>query len=327
MRLVVSFGRCRRPGPRRPGLAQKPKATVVNAWVGLPPGAPLAASEGGRPGPVAKFAAWAPLSVEILVHDEIKGAAELVVESPDGDEITTSLTVPLPALAAARPGETIRTRDLGVMPYVRPSAGSADTVVRVRAAGGGDLSEPFRIRGLFPSSPRRYVVLSLGNKLPGFDLPKNAVAAETARRGRGARRDGGRHRRRRPAGQVVRLRRRGPGGARHGDRAGRLPPPALRRAGGGRRQGPCAALLEWVRRGGRLVVSGGGNANLLAQFPAFRELAPYAFAADPARAVPTLAFRWSAAGSDRSWRRWPPAAAACRSPTSFPSRTARPACC
>src|SRR5438067_2190491 len=83
-----------------PLAAQQPTVRIVSARAGLPSIDPDAA-------PVCKFATWAPLYVELEVHDVVKEAAELVIETPDADGVTTTLAVPL-HLDDVKPGTTFR---------------------------------------------------------------------------------------------------------------------------------------------------------------------------------------------------------------------------
>jgi len=165
--------------------AEAPRVKITAAAVGLPaataPDAPAA--------PICKFAAWAPVHVELELLAEVKEAAQIVVETPDADGVTTILAVPLD-LANVAPGARLRPRDLRMLPYLRPAAGSGETTVTVRTANGTALSEPFRIRSLRPRDSLTYVVLALGNRLPGFELPKPTTGAGSADSSTGPQRGG-----------------------------------------------------------------------------------------------------------------------------------------
>lgn len=274
--------------------AEKPKVQITAARVGLPPnGRPVDDLQSAH---VCKFGTWAPVYLDLEVLDSVQEPVELAIESPDANGVTTTLTVPL-SLANARPGTTLSTRTLGSFPYLRP-AGGEPTIV-VRTAQGQPLSEPFRIRLLRPKDPLAYVVLSLGSRLPGFDLPKAAAGgtgeAETS------------------TGPL---------------RGGRIELAAITDVGllpdhwfgyevadvivlttgsgefleglFGAKAGPAAkakqqALLEWVRRGGRLVVSVGANAGAVSRIPDLQSLLPYTVKpGDPSRQAVQLALFWSA---------------------------------
>jgi hypothetical protein len=251
-------------------LAEKPKVKVT-ARVGLPPAGRTAERDDNLHAIfVSKFATWAPVYVTLEVLDEVKEPAVLVIETPDADGTVTTLTLPLASLADANPGRTLTPAELGPLPYLRPGGGGGETVLTVRTARGSALSEPARISSsIRPREIRTYVVLSLGGRLPGFELPKAAGGGEEAANPTGPIR-GGRV-------ELAAI-----------DRVEMLPdqwfgydaadlvviPTAasdefVRRLFGD--QGTSAdkvkraALLEWVRRGGRVVISAGSSAALLAQ--------------------------------------------------------------
>ncbi|HSQ57359.1 MAG TPA: hypothetical protein VLM40_16675 [Gemmata sp.] len=136
--------------------------------VGLPP-AGKSGDDAAQSEYTAKVACWAPVYVDLELSAPVQEAAELVIEAPDSDEITTTLTLPL-NLAGA--GGKVSLTDLGVIGYVRPTAQGELTVTIRTKDGGKALSEPFRARNLRPRDPITYMVLSLGGSLQGFDLPR-----------------------------------------------------------------------------------------------------------------------------------------------------------
>jgi hypothetical protein len=260
-------------GPLR---AEQPRVIIRSAQVGLP------SAHGGAP--ICKFAAWAPIDVELELLSEVREPAQLVIETPDCDGIATSLAIPL-GLAALHPGTTIRP-----LAYVRPAAGSGETTLVVRRANGAALSEPYRIRSLQPRDSLSYVILSLGSNLPGFDLPKPATGSgadtETAT------------------------------GSFRGGRveltaitdAGRLPDRwfaydtadlvVLSTTSADfvkqlfANETKAAALREWVSRGGRLAIAMGSNTTAVQQFPALAELLPFSVPAS--RQAALLPLYWAA---------------------------------
>lgn len=246
------------------------RITTVN--IGLPP------TRADERSFVCRFASWAPVYVELELASPVNEPAELVIESADPDEITTTLTVPV-NLA----GGTKR-----VTGYVRPG-GVGEVTLSVRAVGGPALSEPFRVRSLRPRDPLTYVVLSLGSSLPGFDLPRPTGAEQSS----GLR--GGRV-------EITAI-----------NDPAQLPDQwfgydtadiiILNTADTGFLQQlfsdasnpKLTALTEWVRRGGRLVVAVGVNAGVVAKLPAFQQLLPLAVnPTTPSREVKSLGLDWSA---------------------------------
>ena len=277
-------------------VAGGPPVKVTAARVGLPPAGRVADEADIHAGHVSKFATWTPVYVDLELVAEVKEPAELVIETPDADGVMTTLAVPLD-LARTPPGSSLLARELRSFPYLRPAAGGGETTITVRTSGGGALSEPFRIRSLRPKPASTYVVLGLGSALPGFDLPKPAAAGDAA-----------------PATDTLR-------GGRI-ERAtitdiGLLPDQwfgydtadlvVLSTTSGeffeslfgatasASAKTKRAALLEWVRRGGRIVVTVGANAPLVSRTPAIHELLPAVIdASSPTRTPAQIALFWSA---------------------------------
>jgi hypothetical protein len=254
--------------------AAEPPVKVTAARVGLPPGGKaVERDETGAAAHVAKFAAWAPVYVEFELGATISEPAELVVEAPDPDEITTTLAVPL-NLAGAPVGK-LAGIEVGCVGYVRP-AGVGEVTVYVRTKAGRPLSEPYRVRALRPRDPLTYVVLTLGAPYAGFDLPKPPGASEQAVELRGGRVE------LTAITDVAQLPDRwiGYDGAdlvvlNTGAGSEAFLQKLFGETGGPAEKAKRAALLEWLRRGGRLVVTVGGNAGIVAQLPALREVLPF----------------------------------------------------
>jgi hypothetical protein len=130
--------------------AEPPPPSIVSARVGFPD-----ARNSERT--ITKFATWSPIEVEF---DGAVGAdLHLVVEAPDADGVVTVLRTKL------EPNSSRATT------YVRPASGGEITL-HLEDASGKRLGDPFRVRNLRPRDPLTYVVLSLGSKLPNFDLPR-----------------------------------------------------------------------------------------------------------------------------------------------------------
>jgi hypothetical protein len=261
------------------------KVKVTGARVGLPSGAD------DQPH-VAKFAAWAPVYVDLEVTGEVGEAAELVIEAPDPDEATTTLALPV-NLAGLAPGTKLTGGENAPLGYLRPSGGSGEITITVRTAGGMPLSEPVRLRSLRPREPLAYVVLALGGKPAGFELPKATAAGADTGPLRGGRVElaGITSFAQLPdqwfgyeAADLVVL------------STGTASDDFLKRLLGSpaspadkRKQD---AFLEWVRRGGRVVVSVGANAKLVPELPALQALLPMAPKPDaPGRAVDVVAIQ------------------------------------
>ncbi len=238
---------------------------------------------------IARFASWAPVYVDLELAAAVNEPAEIVIEAPDPDEITTTLAVPLDLAGVSG---KVSAADRGTIGYVRP-AGTGEITITVRKKNGEALSEPFRVRSLRPRDPLTYVVLSLGTPFNGFDLPKAAGPGTDAAVGlRGGRLELAAitdyaqlpdHWFGYEGADLVVLNT-GPGT--EGFLRSLFGPT---RAAEDHLKGE--ALREWVRRGGRLVVAVGANAGLLAELSGLRDLLP--FEVQGARTVSNLALYWS----------------------------------
>jgi hypothetical protein len=276
---------------------------ISAARVGLPPaGKSLDRDDSGQAVHIAKFACWAPVYLDLELSTPVAEPAELVIEAPDPDEISTTITFPLD-LARAPTGSRVAAVDLGTIGYVRP-AGAGELMLHVRSRDGKALSEPYRVRTLRPRDPLSYVVLALGGPMPGFELPKpQGSAADPAAELRGGRIE--------PtvitdiaqlpdhwlgydAADLVVLNT----GSGADDFIRKLFAEQPAPADLARRQ----ALLEWVRRGGRLVVTVGGNAPLVSRLPALQDILPYAVSSSaPNRpSTSTLVLYWGARESSQT---------------------------
>ncbi|MBA4192123.1 MAG: hypothetical protein C0467_29450 [Planctomycetaceae bacterium] len=256
-----------------PASAADYPVKITAARVGLPPGGKATdRDENGQAAHVAKFACWAPVYVDLDLATSVNDQAELVIEAADPDEIATTLAVPL-NLAGSAVGK-LAAVDVGCVGYVRP-AGVGEVTITIRTKDGKALSEPFRVRSLRPRDPLTYVVLSLGGPLSGFDLPKPSGAPDAATDLRGGRVE------LTTISDVAQLPDRWVGYETADLVILNTAPGSdefLRKlfgeTSGATEKAKRAALLEWLRRGGRLVVTVGANAALVSQLPALRELLP-----------------------------------------------------
>jgi hypothetical protein len=282
-------------GPMAAKVAAKDfPVAITAARVGLPSAVQAAdQQDANQSSHISKFAAWTPIYLNLQISEAISGSAEIVVQAPDPDEINTTLAVPL-NLSDLKNGAQ---GAASAMAYVRPG-GIGEITVFIRSAGGGKpLSEPFRVRSLRPRDRLSYVVLTLGPHIPGFELPKPITGTpEQMAPLRGGRIE---HTELTDVSQLperwfgydsvdVAILNTAPGSnpfierifgdqANPGDKAKR------------------EALLEWVRRGGRLVVTVGGNAGLVARLPALQELLPFAVnPALPSRSPGIVELTWGA---------------------------------
>lgn len=240
---------------------------IVSARVGFP-------GDDGQA--VARFGQWAPLEATLQIQSPVEETAELAVWSPDTDGIMTLQSVSM-SLTNIEAGHTVSTARLNAWAYIRP-IGDTDVLLQVRTAvEGRPLSEPFRLRVGRLRDTLAYTVLFLGTMPQRFELPKPAGSGEI---GGSAGLRGGRV----LTATVI--------------EAEQLPAHwfgyetvdlAVLVLGSECRtfleqlwsdQAPAAtqqrreALLEWVRRGGRLVVAGGSGAGEVPRWPRLQEILP-----------------------------------------------------
>lgn len=284
--------------------AEKVKITGVS--VGLPTGnRPVDRDDVG----VAKFAAWAPVYVSLEVLGDVTEPTELVIEAPDADELTTTLAIPL-NLTGVAPGTKVFAPDRGAMGYVRPAGSSSEVTVTVRTTTGTLISAPHRVR-LRPREPLQYVVLALGGAPAGFELPKPATGGADIGNLRAGRIElahinsfadlpnewfGY------EAADLVILNS-GTASPEFLQQlfASPVPAKAEKRGEALLESEKREALLEWVRRGGRLVISVGANAKTVAQLPYLNTLLPYTVRSDaPTRVTDAFALYWSAGYSNQA---------------------------
>ncbi len=296
-------------------VAQRPKVKIDDARVGLPAGGGSTADRdlSGRAAPVAKRNTWAPVYVRLEMLGEYSGGANLKVETTDGDDLKTALVVPLlPTLADRKPGEKIEPAELPYLPYARVGDRIGEVVLTVVSDGKDgrvrELSEPYRFtsrdRYVQFKEPGSYVVLGLGARLPTFTLP--ADKAEKKDQNPNVAPPPG-YRNGRVQTAVIADVRELPDqwfgygacdlvvlgtGAATPEFLSELFDPDKSRPFVARRD----ALLEWVRRGGKLVVSVGQNAGLLAQSPVFQDLLPLPISREqPTRTVADLPLKFAVA--------------------------------
>ncbi len=288
--------------------AQFQPVKILSLKIGLPAGR-FTAERDERTGEglgLVKNNTWAPVYAQLEIQREERRPCALVIESTDPDDLGNAYAVPLQNLAELTPGSRIEPTELRALPYVRPS-GRGEIVATVRVLGQGNpaewraVSEPFRINYLRTREVSKYVILSLGSKLPGFELPKEAVEneAENARALRNGRIE---------TAAITDL--------------GLLPDkwygydaadlvvlstgsislenflvPLFTQPA---HQVRLNAFLEWVRRGGRVVVSVGSNAQTVAGLATLQELLPVKIAVDnPAEQVKSLVLEWELTSSSK----------------------------
>lgn len=284
---------------------------IDDVQIGLPPGRFVGERDATQKAAhVVRRNTWAPIYLRLKMIREVEGGAALRVETLDADDLTTTLVVPIVSNLSDRlPGSFVEPVELDQIPYVRTGDrnNGTVTVTVISTVDGSALSDPRPIRFLGFRDASNYVVLSLGSKLPGFDLPKVAAIGpqknnNTPQPARGGLREGRvetaaiTNVREMPdqwfgyaAADLVVL----TTGSAPGDFLDELFDKEKSVNLRDRRE----ALLEWVRRGGKLVISVGSNASKLGQFEIFRDLLPAPLHRDePSRAAVDAELEWRARG-------------------------------
>jgi hypothetical protein len=250
--VVVGVASCNKAGPG--GGGAKP-AEIVAVRVGIPPG-PLVGDEdaGRRTDTLFKAGHWAPVLVTIAGKSKIEDA-DLVVQTVDSDDVFNDYAVRLPVLdfSAEQP-------QFQVVTYVRPGKMESPVNVSLRVRGqtiaGPDKS-------YYALEPTFLLYTTLGGRLPGLQLPGLAE----------------KHMRRSEIGAL--------------DKADELPRRwlgyntidlAILTTGNDEFMSGLLndsdrrnALLEWVRRGGKLALFVGKNQGLLQNREDLKEFLPVDF--------------------------------------------------
>src|SRR5262245_948176 len=150
-----------------PALAQiKPEVKVVNVRAGVPLG-PMAGKEDSyRPGPMFKAGHWTPVQVTV----EGKGSftdVDLTVRFADSDELLSDYTLRIPVLefSAEQVARSFVT-------YARPSKADSPLFVRLRSRDQ-DLCPEYEA-SLAAIEANDYLYLTIGSKLPGLRPPEAA---------------------------------------------------------------------------------------------------------------------------------------------------------
>lgn len=245
-----------------PALAQPPRTEleIISAYIGFPTRPSL--RQNFMSDHLYKDGFWTPVFVDVKCHRDYEGNAYLVVEASDCDELPGRYTVAVPKLQAGQ--------NEIVIGYARSGGRNDNIVVKVVNDRGRDLA-PEAVQPGHGLEPAQFLVLSIGATLDGAPLPGLPSADEQAT-------------------QVGRMQQ---GRLLLGNALSLKNMPTnwfayqtcdlVILCTGNRefmtelvseREGRKAALAEWVRRGGRIIVSVGRNQDLLAGAGELREMLP-----------------------------------------------------
>jgi len=239
---------------RKAGTLSGVPAEIVNVRVGIPPGPLVGDDDLSRREAMFKAGHWTPVLVTIQGKGQLEGA-DLVAQTVDSDDVLNEFVVRLPSLefSAEQP-------QYNVVTYVRP--GKMDSPVNVSLRVKGQTSA-YPEKSFYALDPGYYFYVTLGARLSGLRLP--GMEEKEMRRSE--------------VGAI--------------DRAAELPArwfgyhtidlailsttndeflngllndPARR-----------TALIEWVRRGGKLLISVASNQGLLTNREDLKEFLPVEF--------------------------------------------------
>lgn len=261
---------------------------VSRLRLGLPAG-PLSGTEDQTDGgfeSIFKPGVWAPVWADIAANETFNEPLELVVETSDADGSLTSMSVPLPAM---QKGERRSGYELGRVPYLKPAQYTTEVKASVRTAKGRTVSDEAK-RKFSAREPGDFLIVSIGNSLSGYRLkaptPNTDPNDIESRRHRGGAIE---------LAQCLEV--------------GSLPDHwigysafdlmilstgDLEKFWTELKSHPVKqeAILEWVRRGGRALVSVGFNLDLVNDLPLFKELLPATLPPGGKKAVPSLTLNW-----------------------------------
>jgi hypothetical protein len=260
---------------------------ISNVRLGFP-----AAGFGGQRGGAFKAGQWAPvyLDLECVKDTDPEENLVVIVETQDADEAVTEGSIEIPPM---KKDERLTASELGRIPYLIPGSIYANVNVRVKGAKSGrtygESSDRNNFTGL--DTPQ-FVLLGVGTNLSGMRFPVDARGQDEGPATR--------------SGWVQTA---------HILDVGLLPDHwigygavDLMILGTGadkdfwlklaepQHEKRRKAISEWVRRGGRLIISVGANQDVLEALKELKDLLPVAVPAGGKRMVPRLAFKWTPSG-------------------------------
>ncbi|HEX4590432.1 MAG TPA: hypothetical protein VH120_10915, partial [Gemmataceae bacterium] len=280
--------------PSAASAQTRERVKVTNIRLGLPKG-PFG-GDNSRP-TVFKPGQWAPVYVDLECVRDLDEDIQLVVETRDADDAITEAVVDLGGVLKAK-GDKVASNELGRLAYLKPGNTYPTVTARVKGAKSGKTYSETVDRTFNSIEGPPYVVCGIGYNLGGLRL---ATAIRNERDDN--QNEAGREFR---GGWVetaqfidvgllpdqwigyagVDLMVIGTAADRAFWEALAAPPHERKRK----------AIAEWVRRGGRVVVSLGTNPDLLDAIKELRDMLPATVPAGGKRTVSVQPFEWSSRG-------------------------------
>jgi hypothetical protein len=285
--------------PATAGAQTRERVKITNVRLGLPKG-PFG-GDTGRP-TVFKPGQWAPVYVDLECVRDLDEDIQLVVETRDADEAITEGVVDLGGVLKVK-GDKLASNELGRLPYLKPGNSYATVTVRVKGAKTGRTYSEAVERTFGSVEGPTYVICGIGYNLGGLrlatssnrdDRDDNPNQNESGREFRGGWVE---------TAQIIDV--------------GMLPDQWIGYAGvdlmvigtaadrgfwealaAPAHERKRKAIAEWVRRGGRVVVSLGTNPDLLEAHKELREMLPATVPAGGKRTVSVLSYEWALRGAD-----------------------------
>ena len=173
-----------------PAQFAKPKVRIVDAKVGLPASKfTNERDDGGAAARVCKTGLWAPVSFRLEILGETDKPLQVEITAYDSDDAKTITRWPLgtPVLNDAPTGADDKFRPRGSfvepgefmakngVPLVRPGGNAGKITLQILTnepdSSPSSVSDPVALDNVRLRDTSVYVILSLGSKLGGFDLP------------------------------------------------------------------------------------------------------------------------------------------------------------
>jgi hypothetical protein len=283
--------------PATGGAQTRERVKITNVRLGLPKG-PFG-GENSRP-TVFKPGQWAPVYVDLECVRDLDEDIQLVVETRDADDAITEGTVDLGGVLKTK-GDKVASNELGRLPYLKPGIAFSTVTVRVKGAKSGRTYSETVERTFGGVEGPQYVICGVGYNLGGLrlaassnrdDRNDNPNQNESGREFRGGWVE---------TAQIIDV--------------GMLPDQWIGYAGvdlmvigtaadrgfwealaAPAHEHKRKAIAEWVRRGGRVVVSIGTNPDLLEAHKELREMLPATLPAGGKRTVSVLPYEWTPSG-------------------------------
>lgn len=262
-------------------VAQNKRIEITDLRVGFPAG-PVRSGGNVRGETIYKRGQWTPIWVglECFKDTDEPDPLLLTVSTVDDDNNLTEATLEIPPMAK---GETKQGFELGPVPYLKLARQSSDVTVTIRSKNTKRTLATLE-RVFYSVDLRNYVVLGIGNNLGSFEYrPEMGTNIRENERVTGV-----------DTATIMNV-------GYMPDRWFGYGAVDLVVLSTGNRsffealaqdKKRCQALVEWVRRGGSLVISGGLNPDVLNAIPELVKLLPGILDVGSKKQVPQINMSW-----------------------------------